>query len=184
MDGRNVLKVSDVTVVMELRNVVGAELVDFVERGGMPVGIEIHERGKRARAAAIRAESVACGLRRMGPAVTTMSLLTTACFGSLTGTISISELRYSTPAHIAAARSGCVSYAWTLFSGNTTFSASRLLRPCTPQPRMPTRRRVGPRQELCGDRGGGAGALGGDPGAVHQGKRHAGFGVVQNEQAR
>src|SRR5579864_9815652 len=45
---RNVLKVSDGSVVLKLRNVVGAKFVHLRESRRIPVGIEVHERGKGA----------------------------------------------------------------------------------------------------------------------------------------
>src|SRR5713226_5616351 len=46
VDRWEVLEVSDVAVVVELRDIVGAEFVRFVEGVGVPVGVEVDERGE------------------------------------------------------------------------------------------------------------------------------------------
>jgi len=43
----NVLEVTDLPIVLKLRNIIGTKLVDLAQRIGVPVGIEIYQRGKR-----------------------------------------------------------------------------------------------------------------------------------------
>ena len=59
----------------------------------------------------------------------------------------------------------------------------RLVRACTPQPTNAATALSGRARYLRRDAGAGAGAHGGDPGAVHHRERHAGLRVVEHEEA-
>jgi hypothetical protein len=72
----------------------------------------------------------------MGPLVTTTSIPQTASFGPATTSTSSPSDSLISSANVRAT-SGWVSYAITFSIGNTHDNASRLLRPWTPQARMP-----------------------------------------------
>src|SRR5208282_2310793 len=48
VDGWDVPKISDVTIMMELGHVVGAELIGLMQGAGVPIRIEVHQRRKCA----------------------------------------------------------------------------------------------------------------------------------------